>query len=482
MKIVILLLGCALCLSTCSGQEQEAVQDDQQAGHADESSGNVEKEGDHALLSGFTVEDSSWKIVWHGSSDVDLLNAPDMESILMLTKDNEQYNCQVESVKKPNEEEDASYDGPNPLQLMEPLFNKLACSYRLESYWTYEVCHGDYVRQYHETKEGKQTKLIEYYLGRYSKETLQTEVEEWDAALKSDPASRRPRTLRLEEIDLPYLETLVRYVCHAAGRHEVVSFQETSSCQYVIVVLSPLLCAHPDYRVTADVEHLIHCIALSNSPKRPRSLLELEAQSLALRHGLRPVDGAPAAVPAPAAAPAAAAAEDGPDPDTTPVDAEPPPITTARPLAVYDEKLVEDFLAGRHCLNGGTGWWRYEFCHGKRVDQYHVNRDGTRTVIHLGFFSRDVHREWLTHNPQKRPRPAAGRRHVSHFYSGGSMCDEISAPRSVEVKLKCKQSESPNAVSLYLLEPRPCQYILGVESPIVCRLVEQANDDGLIDE
>ena len=26
-----------------------------------------------------------------------------MESILMLTKDNEQYNCQVEHVKKPNE-------------------------------------------------------------------------------------------------------------------------------------------------------------------------------------------------------------------------------------------------------------------------------------------------------------------------------------------------------------------------------------------
>ena len=43
-------------------------------------------------------------------------------------------------------------------------------------------------------------------------------------------------------------QTQVRYVCHAGGRHEVVSFQETSSCQYVIVVLSPLLCAHPDYR------------------------------------------------------------------------------------------------------------------------------------------------------------------------------------------------------------------------------------------
>ena len=30
-----------------------------------------------------------------------------------------------------SQEEEASYDGPNPLQLMEPLFNKLACSYRV---------------------------------------------------------------------------------------------------------------------------------------------------------------------------------------------------------------------------------------------------------------------------------------------------------------------------------------------------------------
>ena len=29
-----------------------------------------------------------------------LQNAPDMESILMLTKDDEQYNCQVENAKK----------------------------------------------------------------------------------------------------------------------------------------------------------------------------------------------------------------------------------------------------------------------------------------------------------------------------------------------------------------------------------------------
>ena len=39
-------------------------------------------------------------------------------------------------------------------------------------------------------------------------------------------------------------------------------------------------------------------------------------------------------------------------------------------------------------------------------------------------------------------------------------------PRHVEVKLKCKKSESASAVSIYLLEPKTCEYVLGVESPL----------------
>jgi hypothetical protein len=41
--------------------------------------------------------------------------------------------------------------------------------YQLESYWTYELCHGRYIRQYHEEREGKKVKLQEYYLGKWNK-------------------------------------------------------------------------------------------------------------------------------------------------------------------------------------------------------------------------------------------------------------------------------------------------------------------------
>ena len=60
----------------------------------------------------------------------------------------------------------------------------------------------------------------------------------------------------------------------------------------------------------------------------------------------------------------------------------------------------------------------------------------------------------------------------------------------MEVKLKCKENplnqdqqyqHSMNAVSLYLLEPQPCSYVLGVEAPFLCPLIDAADANGLID-
>ena len=58
------------------------------------------------------------------------------------------------------------------------------------------------------------------------------------------------------------------------------------------------------------------------------------------------------------------------------------------------------------------------------------------------------------------------------------------------MKLKCKEmTTSPdqqpfvysmNLVSLYLLEPQPCEYVLGVEAPFLCPLIEAADANALI--
>lgn len=102
--------------------------------------------------------------------------------------------------------------------------------------------------------------------------------------------------------------------------------------------------------------------------------------------------------------------------------------------------------------------------------------------------------------------PLLHNRLVSHFYGHGDVCDLTGKPRQVIVKLKwvnsypelgdeewstsaqvhgwvrlscqcfpfwfthiisllsvrCKESESPHAVTVYMLEPQTCQYVLGV--------------------
>lgn len=53
--------------------------------------------------------------------------------------------------------------------------------------------------------------------------------------------------------------------------------------------------------------------------------------------------------------------------------------------------------------------------------------------------------------------------------------------RQTEVKLKCMDNFSSLAtVSMYLLEPKTCQYILVIESPLICDILKIADDDGLV--
>lgn len=82
-------------------------------------------------------------------------------------------------------------------------------------------------------------------------------------------------------------------------------------------------------------------------------------------------------------------------------------------------------MSGRDCLHGGTGWWKYEFCYGKTVQQYHVHRDGSKTTILLGKFNRDKHIDWLNANPHKRPKNSGvAQKQFSHFYSDGAVCEK----------------------------------------------------------
>lgn len=61
------------------------------------------------------------------------------ESITVTSSHQEKYKCIIPSVVEKETNHEEKYAGPSALELLSPLFTQSMCSFKLESYWTYEV-------------------------------------------------------------------------------------------------------------------------------------------------------------------------------------------------------------------------------------------------------------------------------------------------------------------------------------------------------
>ncbi|KAK2865660.1 hypothetical protein Q7C36_001716 [Tachysurus vachellii] len=461
----------------------------------------------HRGSSHLITDEIPFKINWPGEHfslpDSGALYEED-DFLIMTTTEKEKYKCLLPSLSKGDEDEEKEYKGPVPAVLLAPLFKQSSCSYRIESYWSYEVCHGKHVRQYHEEKETSQkVNVQEYFLGTMTNKHTDSS-EESEASKAEDAANERldlsmeVPTKNIEGQLTPYFRvemgngtpcvlkqdkprsTSVLYVCHPEAKHEILSIAEVTTCEYEVVVLTPLLCAHPKYRFKSSPVNAIFCQALAGSPLRPNSLSQLGKQQEELLgpHFSPPTER---------------------EEDTSPVREE-AFSSTHKPMAagghnqvtvgtthisrLTDEQLIKEFLSGSYCLHGGVGWWKYEFCYGKHVHQYHEDKEQGKSIVVVGSWNHAEHLEWSKKNVarayQLKDEGTQKVKVVSHFYGHGDVCDLTGKPRQVTVKLKCKESESPHAVVVYLLEPQTCQYILGVESPVICKVLDTADENGLL--
>lgn len=212
--------------------------------------------------------------------------------MVVTTHNKEKYKCILPNINREEDEKNLAYTGLGPFDLVSSLFSASTCSYRVESYWTYEVCHGTYIKQYHEDREGKTIKLHEYILGKWDK----TKMAELSEKL-SDAEGEKLRTIKIEGVNLPYFEmemtdgtfcelsqehrtTKVLYVCYPDGKNEVFSIKETSTCNYEVVILTPTLCVHPNFNPKGAVDNTINCIPLDSSPPKPKSLLMMDRDNM----------------------------------------------------------------------------------------------------------------------------------------------------------------------------------------------------------
>uniref|UniRef100_A0A8D0CNX3 Endoplasmic reticulum lectin n=1 Tax=Sander lucioperca TaxID=283035 RepID=A0A8D0CNX3_SANLU len=439
------------------------------------------------------TDEIPFKITWPGAEFTlpasGVLYKED-DFVIMTTTEKEKYKCLLPSLVSGDEDDDKEYSGPSPGELLEPLFKRSSCSYRIESYWTYEVCHGKHIRQYHEEKEtGQKISVQEYFLGNMAQKSQPTETDKVEEAEHVKSATE---TDNIEGQLTPYFSlemgngtpcvlkqnearsTSVLYVCHPEAKHEILSVAEVTTCEYEVVVLTPLLCAHPKYRFKSSPVNAIFCQALAGSPLRPLRLAQLDKEQ---EEQLKPPFSE----------------------ETSPVREE-AFTSTHKPMTVggqsqvtvgtthisrlTDDQLIKEFLSGSYCLHGGVGWWKYEFCYGKHVHQYHEDKEQGKNTVVVGNWNAMEHTEWAKKNVarsyQLKEDGVQKVKLVSHFYGHGDMCDLTGKPRQVIVKLKCKESESPHAVTVYMLEPQTCQYILGVESPVICRILDTADEHGLL--
>lgn len=458
------------------------------------------------------TDEIPFKINWPGSEftlpSTGALYKED-DFVIMTTAEKEKYKCILPSLSNGDEDEDRDYSGPSPAVLLEPLFKQSSCSYRIESYWTYEVCHGKHVRQYHEEKETGQINVQEYFLGNMARKSdssaSEAEKEEDPAEQKDEPGKEVP-TKNVEGQLTPYYpvwmgngtpcvlkqntarSTSVLYVCHPEAKHEILSIAEVTTCEYEVVVLTPLLCSHPKYRFRSSPVNAIFCQALPGSPLRPLRLSQLDQEQQDL---LRPPFSS-------AAAPEREVRKGEREEEAASPIREEAFSSTHKPLVVggqtqvtvgsthisrlTDEQLIREFLSGSYCLHGGVGWWKYEFCYGKHIHQFHEDKEQGRNIVVVGSWNAEEHLQWAQKNVarsyQLKDDGVQKVKLVSHFYGHGDMCDLTGKPRQVIVKLKCKESESPHAVTVYMLEPQTCQYILGVESPVICKILDTADEQG----
>ncbi|XP_051504414.1 endoplasmic reticulum lectin 1 isoform X1 [Myxocyprinus asiaticus] len=446
-----------------------------------------------------------FKINWPGA-DVTLPMSGALykedDYVIMTTAEKEKYKCLLPSLPSTQENDEKEYSGPSPAMLLEPLFKQSSCSYRIESYWTYEVCHGKYVRQYHEDKEtGQKISAQEYYLGTMKKNDGADAEKAKDSKSEESNTNTEVPTKNIEGQLTPYYPvemghgtecllrqnqpraTTVLYVCHPEAKHEILTIAEVLTCQYEVVVLTPLLCPHPKYRFKSSPVNDIFCQSLGDSPLRPQSLSQMDREQEEL---LKPPFSS------------SSEREVRRSREDTSAVKEEAYTSTHKPLTVggqsqvtvgtthisrlTDEQLIKEFLSGSYCLHGGVGWWKYEFCYGKHIHQYHEDKEQRKNTVVVGSWNREDHLNWVKKNVARSYSKDDGAKVkvVSHFYGHGDVCDLTGKPRQVIVKLKCKESESPHAVTVYMLEPQTCQYILGVESPVICKILDTADENGLL--
>ena len=411
---------------------------------------------------------TTFSIAWLHPNDVtDLvsLHSSRYEALRLRTALNEAYTCYIPLAPLTPGEEGLVLSTEDRIQFSEslqPFYLSDRCHNRVEGYWTYEVCHGKQLRQYHKDEsKGKKASVVspDYTLGYFDSPPEHYQTLPLPRVAYSDLTHPYYEVKLSKGSSCDLLggrgrEASVKYICNPHGEHnEFLQIEEISTCYYSVVFGTSFLCRLSAFQSSSSLSEEIQCIAETDSSDSGEPLAAAAVRVAAEAFEWKGVQRRTAA---------------SDSTDGVPFKQAPKPAV---------ENMAHKFLVGEICLQGGgTGWWKYEFCYGDYVNQFHVDKSG-KQEIRLGTWDQDAHINWFEEN--RSSNKLVSQNAVLHYYPGGDMCEETGTPRAVVVKMRCVQTGSMEQVTLYLEEPKVCEYMLTVESRMFCQLMENIGDNGL---
>uniref|UniRef100_A0A061RW13 Protein OS-9 n=1 Tax=Tetraselmis sp. GSL018 TaxID=582737 RepID=A0A061RW13_9CHLO len=204
------------------------------------------------------LEENKYVVAIRSKEEIERLadNADEGSTAVVMTdKTGVQYRCFLPPLDKNGEDEseDLQEDPLPPSQYLSAL--NTACFYRIEGWWTYEVCYQGKIRQYHQEKDRIES---EFSLGEYD-EQASAQLE--DVSAEAEPPYFAQKYTGGTPCDITNTprETEVRFICSSDHTNVLTSIKEPSTCSYTMTFSTPLLCKHPSFKKKEASSTPIYC-------------------------------------------------------------------------------------------------------------------------------------------------------------------------------------------------------------------------------
>lgn len=223
--------------------------------------------------------------------EVDILATPvkfgeeqSLPVLHMTSKFGQQYQCLLPQLEEKEEypDKDSSSDESTDIKdLLKPLENG-PCLLKTKDWWTYELCFGRYIKQYH-IDDGKINLGQVITLGLYDSDfdwNNETVKEKFGNAKQKYHSQTYSNGTKCDLTGLPR-NAEVRLFCEKDSGDYIYRVDEPGTCSYVLTVHTSRVCSHPMLKPPpSNKAHSISCSPLLNEEQYAKYLIKKNEEKL----------------------------------------------------------------------------------------------------------------------------------------------------------------------------------------------------------